>query len=438
MTSSSWCGLKIPRVAIVGGGWSGLAAAVDLVAAGADVTIFEAGRVFGGRARSVNLSGRSLDNGQHVLLGAYRDTLTFIKQVGGDPDALFLRAPLSVTDNAGFSLKLARLPAPFNLALGLLFARGVSLVEKIKTAKWMRDLENAGFRVDSGLTVSAWLDASGPCGVLRRSLWEPLCLAALNTPANHASAQIFANVLRDSLGSSTRSDTDVLIPRYPLGEVFPELAKVWLQAHGADIHLGQRVRSLDYLDQLSVDGESFDGVIVAVGPQHAAEFLPNAAQISAFEPIATVYLEYAHSVVDGFENDTLRCIHTEFGAIWVVLRVEHFDGSGEVCGGCGNRILSAVFSGHGQWESASNDELSHLVYTALGFSVHPIWSKVIREKRATFSCTPNLHRPPIKTGIPSVWQVGDYTWPEYPGTIEGAVRSGREAARQIIFQLKRS
>ena len=79
------------RVAVIGGGWAGIAAAVELTASGAHVTLIEAGRVLGGRARSVNIDGRTLDNGQHILLGAYRETLALMRRVGADPDALFER-----------------------------------------------------------------------------------------------------------------------------------------------------------------------------------------------------------------------------------------------------------------------------------------------------------------------------------------------------------
>ena len=108
------------RVAVIGGGWAGIAAAVDLTEAGRAVTLFEAGRVLGGRARSVSLDGRTVDNGQHILLGAYRDTLDLMRRVGADPERLFDRRPLQVVDRTGFRLRLPLLPAPLHVAWGLL------------------------------------------------------------------------------------------------------------------------------------------------------------------------------------------------------------------------------------------------------------------------------------------------------------------------------
>ena len=122
------------RTAVIGGGWAGIAAAVELTGSGHPVTLFEAGRVLGGRARSVSLDGRTLDNGQHILLGAYRDTLDLMRRVGADPEQLFDRRPLQVIDRPGFRLSLPKLPAPFNLAWGLLSSPGVSWREKIRTA----------------------------------------------------------------------------------------------------------------------------------------------------------------------------------------------------------------------------------------------------------------------------------------------------------------
>ena len=125
------------KVAVIGGGWAGIAAAVELTAAGADTTLYEAGRVLGGRARSINIAGRTLDNGQHILLGAYRETLALMRQVGANPETLFDRRPLQIIDNSGFRLALPILPAPLNVAWGLLTATGVGLGEKLRTAIWM-------------------------------------------------------------------------------------------------------------------------------------------------------------------------------------------------------------------------------------------------------------------------------------------------------------
>lgn len=397
------------KVAVVGAGWAGLAAAVDLTRRGAAVTLYEAGRVAGGRGRSVNIDGRTLDNGQHLLLGAYRETLALMRSVGADPDTLFERRPLQVVDRDGFRLALPRWPAPFNVAWGLVTAATVNGSEKLKTALWMQRVKWRGFRLTRDESVADWLDAAGQTGVLRKKLWEPLCLAALNTPAERASAQLFANVLRDSLGSPCRADTDLLLPRVPFGALLPEPACHWLVANGATLRFGHRVRSIN---DACVDDEAYDAVIVAVAPQHIGALLPEIDARFDYEPIATVYLQFAANTRLPFP---LLHLGGNTGA-WAVDR--------------GHGLFGCAISGHGDWESLSDEALAAEIETALGLGPAD-WRQVIREKRATFCSRPQLARPNHITADPRLVLAGDYTWADYPATLEGAVRSGLRAARAI-------
>ena len=404
------------RLAVIGGGWAGIAASVELAAAGRSVVLFEAGRRLGGRARSIDLDGRRLDNGQHILLGAYRDTLALMARVGAEPAALLQRLPLQILDNAGFRLALPRLPPPINLAWGLLSAAGVGLREKLATARWMDALKSRGFQVSQDTTVAAWLDAAGQTGTLRQRLWAPLCLAALNTPAERASARIFAHVLRDSLGSSQRGDTDLLLPHGGLDDLLPLPAAGWLARSGAEIRTGWRVRTVSCAGTgILVDGEEYDGAVIATAPQHTARLLPELQAMPAdHEPIATVYLAYSKATALSFPLLNLQ------GGIgqWVVDR--------------GQGLLACVLSGHGDWEALPDQELATRLHRELGLPSPPGWHRVIREKRATFSCRPNLLRPAAATKHPRLWLAGDFTWEEFPATLEGAVRSGLRAARGLL------
>ncbi|MGB7502184.1 MAG: hydroxysqualene dehydroxylase HpnE [Azonexus sp.] len=403
------------KVAVIGGGWAGIAAAVELTAAGVDTTLFEAGHVLGGRARSITVAGRTLDNGQHILLGAYRETLALIRSVGADPDKLFDRRPLQVIDHTGFRMALPKLPAPLNVAWGLLAANGVSLSEKLATAWWMQGIKARRFRLDGDCTVAEWLDAAGQTGTLRRHLWEPLCLAALNTPAERASAQVFANVLRDSLGSARQEDTDLLLPRVDLGQLLPEPATRWLTANGATLCFGTRVAGITVTpDGIAVAGVSHDAVVIATAPQHAGKLWPAADTAYEYEPIATVYLQFGAKTHLPFPLLNLLGKHGQ----WVV---DH-----------GNGLLACVLSGHGDWESLDDDALAAALQQELAIPEKAGWCKVIREKRATFSCRPGIPRPPCTTAHPYVLLAGDYTWADYPATLEGAVRSGRRAAHVLL------
>jgi squalene-associated FAD-dependent desaturase len=403
------------KVAVIGGGWAGIAAAVELTAGGAQTTLFEAGRILGGRARSVSLEGRTLDNGQHILLGAYRDTLTLMRRVGADPDHLLDRRPLQVRSRNGFRLTLPKLPAPLNVAWGLLSAQGAGFGEKLATAWWMEGVKRKNFQLPRDTTVANWLDAAGQTGRLRRQLWEPLCLAALNTPVERASAQLFANVLRDSLGSSRRADTDLLLPRSDLGQVLPEPAGHWLTANGARLRTGHRVKTVSPSETaIHIDGESFDAAILATAPQHAAGLWPAATIADAYEPIATIYLQYAPEIALTFPLFNVDGRHGQ----WVVDR--------------GDGLLACVLSGHGDWENLDDATLAATLESELAMPEPAIWRKVIREKRATFACHPGLQRPGATTTSQRLYLAGDYTWTEYPATLEGAVRSGLYAARCIL------
>ena len=428
------------RVAIVGGGWAGLAAAVELCDGGAQVTLFESARQLGGRARSVTAHGQLLDNGQHILIGAYGDTLRLMRTVGVDLEQAFKRLPLEISvPAAGFHLRLPRLPAPINLALGLLGAKGCSVVEKLAAIRFIRFLQACDYRLTDDVTVSALLDAHGQRGRLRRYLWEALSLAALNTQASTASAQIFANVLRDSLGGA-RSATDLLLPATDLDSLFPSAAAAYIGARGGDIRLGTRVESIDRA--LTIADEPFDRIIVAVAPQHAGRLLAAHAETAAiaqtlagysYEPIVTVYAGYPPGLrlplpMLGLGGATKN--EDDDVGQWVFDR-------GALVGTQG--VMAFVLSAAGAWRNLDSEALLTALHgeleTALGRALPCAqWHQLIREQRATYSCRPKLARPTAKTPLTGLWLAGDYVCSSYPATLEGAVRSGFAAARGALDQ----
>lgn len=439
------------KVAVIGGGWAGLAAAVELVTHGIDVTVFEAGREPGGRAKGATLGGanpRRVDNGQHLLVGAYSATLGMMQRVGVAPDSALLRLPFTVHVPGHFRLALPRLPAPLHTALGLARCQGPRLMDKWRAARFMARLQRQRFRLSDDTTVARWLDAEGQHGPLRRFLWDPLCLAALNTPPVNASAQVFANVLRDTLGGG-RTATDLLIPRVELGHVFPHPACTWLREHGATVHLGRRVRHIVRTEsgwQVHAGPASsstptatghgaeseFDRLVLATAPQHASTLLPANAHFDAlraslralnYEPIATAYLQYpaAHHLpapLLGMAGPTGQ---------WVFDR-------GQLGGPSG--LLAVVLSGHGDWETLDNAALAHTLHselaTVLPTLTPPQSTHVIREHRATFACQPGMQRVGHATADAGLWLAGDHTAGDYPATLEGAVRSGLAAARALL------
>lgn len=423
------------RVAILGAGWAGLACAVELAAAGVPVTVFEAAKQLGGRARSVELDGQQLDNGQHIFVGAYHETLRLMRLVGEKPEVVMQRLPLQVEvpdAQPPFRLALPLLPAPWHLAFGLLGARGATLREKLSAARFMQRLKRRQYRLVRDITVAAWLHQEGQRGAIRRHLWEPLCLAALNTAPENASAQIFANVLRDSLGGH-REATDLLLARTDLGHVFPVHAARFVEKHGGEIRLSSRVTGFEREGNgWRVGDEHFGDLVLAVGPYslppllvHRPAHEPLLHQLADFsyEPIATVYMAYP---------EDLRLPFPMLGMAgptgqWVFDR-------GALDGTAG--VMAFVLSANGDWDTLEDEELVQQLHTEFEGIAGPVpvphWHRVIRERRATFSCAPNLPRPGNETAERGLWLAGDYTCAEYPATLEGAVKSGKTVAQLII------
>ena len=172
-----------------------MAAAVTLARQGVPVTVFEAAKILGGRARRVEHRDAALDNGLHILIGAYRETLRLMRLVGADPDQLLLRLPLTWRIHDRFSFRAVGLPAPLHLLAGLMAAHGAPLSERIAAARFVLRMRRRGYTLEHDTTVTSLLDQNGQVGIMTCALWRPLCVSALNTPPESASAQVFLNVL---------------------------------------------------------------------------------------------------------------------------------------------------------------------------------------------------------------------------------------------------
>jgi hydroxysqualene dehydroxylase len=230
-------------VAVVGAGWAGAAAALSLARAGAHVTVLEATHTMGGRARGVEKDGRNFDNGQHLLLGAYRRSIAMIASLHDDVSEVLLRTPLALNTApampSSLALRAPAVSAPLHLLLAIAGARGLTLSEKFSTLKWANGYVRSTLPPQpepepDDATVAEIL-ASQPEAV-RRLLWEPLCVAALNTPPVAASARVFINVLRQAFLSDSQA-SDLLIPRVNLSQLLP------LPALAEVTRLGGEVRS---------------------------------------------------------------------------------------------------------------------------------------------------------------------------------------------------
>ncbi|MFC5462860.1 hydroxysqualene dehydroxylase HpnE [Massilia niabensis] len=432
------------QVAVIGGGWAGCAAAVELAGKGARVTLFESSRTLGGRARAVEVQGRLLDNGQHILLGAYNETLGLLTRVGVDPAGALLRLPLQMRyppDSGALDFAAPRLPAPWHMIVALVRATGLGRDDKLALAQLFTGLRWMGWRLDQDVSVSTLLERYGQTPRLARLLWHPLCLAALNTPPERASANVFMATLRDSLGAR-RAASDMLIPRLELSALFPTAAARYIEAHGGVLKTGAKVGALARAAggwELE-SGERFDAVVLATPPGAAAALLaPHAeaaalaAQLNAFEhePIATCYLQY----------DAGMRLPLPFCALLDEPATGRFGqfafDRGQLDPGQAG-LLAVVISAAAGAAALEQEALAQLVAAQLAEAfadprlAAPLWSRVITEKRATFSCSPGLVRPGNLTALPRLVLAGDYTASDYPATLESAVRSGQAAARAIL------
>ncbi len=438
------------HVAIIGGGCAGLSAAKSLVDMGYAVTIYEASSQFGGRARMVMVENNQqmtmLDNGQHILLGAYHQTLRLLEDVGLKEEEILHRLPLKLNMQSN----LVRNPfildtnhddeAPYHLVKGLLKAEGISITDRLKAAWLLRKLQKQDFKLSVDQPLEQLLNDYRQSERMIKVLWEPLCLAAMNTPISIASAQVFLNVLRDSF-SGAKSNSDLLLPKLDLSQVIANPVSQYVFKKGGKLKLSNRVRNievqlnkegLDHFKISSKSGEHFySHVILAVSPARLDKLvsgIPKLHPLSdqlvdlSFQPIYTVYIQYPKAV----SLPEMMTGMTDSTSQWVFDR-------GQLCNQ--NGLVAVIISAEGMHQQMTQDELALAVinelYQCFNDLPKPLWYKVIAEKRATYSCNSQLKRPDNKTTQPRLFLAGDYTYHDYPATIESAVRSGIIAANLV-------
>ncbi|MCW8919364.1 MAG: hydroxysqualene dehydroxylase HpnE [Gammaproteobacteria bacterium] len=430
-----------PPVVIIGGGWAGLAAALELAAHDIPVTLHEAAPQLGGRARNAPFGDLTVDNGQHLLIGAYRETLRLLALMGTAEAEVLHRTRLCLKVLEGDETLLMQappLPAPLHLAWAQLTARGLSLGERRAALTMSLRLMLSGFTLARDISVSELLQQHHQGERISRRLWAPLCLATLNTPPERASAQLFLRVLQESF-AHRRHDADLLIPKVSLGELFAQRAADFLQRRGATVAVRQRAEALhldgERLEAVSVAGQRLRArhLILATAPRAASRLLAGHPPLLALQrqindlgsqPITTLYLQYppGHRLEEpmvGMSNTLSQ---------WLFER--------HLCGQPG--LIAVVISAEGEQDGWDHERLTRRVVAELARQFPhwppPLSSRVIRERHATFECGVGVEarRPANATPVRGLWLAGDYTATGLPATLEGAVRSGVQCARQII------
>ena len=448
------------EVIIIGAGWSGLACAITLVKQGFTVRLLESAQQTGGRARQVQfkhfLSSETIDNGQHIMLGAYHSTLSLFKEIGLSEKDILERQPLELNllsaKQPFIQLKTKSYPAPLHLLFGFMSMQGLTLNERFKIISMALHLEISCYKLKNDISVKQLLNKHSQSTKIINALWEPLCLATLNTPIEYASAQVFLKVLKDSF-SKKNHDSDLLFFRQDLSQLFCLPAGDFINKNGSSIHCEEKViavqtdpvESNQFIIQTRKQSKKHSyksKQVVIATPAYITKTLlktfsshkhtvnesllkpANASLNYQYEPICTVYLQYpstfslAHRMI-GFYNTTAQ---------WAIDRsLTNQPG-----------LIAVVISGPGQHSRLSHQQLSENIHQELSTCISNLPDllsyQIIIEKRATFSCRVNIdqQRPQNKTQIPGLYLAGDYTNTHYPSTLEGAIRSGQSAARQIM------
>lgn len=427
---------------VIGGGVAGFSAATALAEAGAQVVLLEARPGLGGRATAFTdpETGERVDNGQHILMGCYVDTLALLARIDA-LDRVRWQAGLALTmvDERGHEsvLKLPPMPSPLHLLGGVLAWDALSWAERLSILRVGAALRPGGQNFSSAETVREWLTRLGQAPRLCELFWEPLALAALNQSIDQAAASYFVGILERMFGPDP-SSAALVMPVVPLDELYAEPARAWLAARGHEVRVNAPAKVViegDRVTGVRVRGDHIAApVVISTVPWHAlgavfeeppAALAGTIAKATALGslPIVTVNLWFdrpvMHEALIGLPGRAFQ---------WV------FDRRA-IVGGASSH-LSMIASGAETIVSMGNDELIALaladVRAALPAARAAVVRKglAVREKRSTFSLAPDAPpRPQAETAIAGFVLAGDWIDTGLPATIESAAVSGHRAAR---------
>ena len=448
---------------VVGGGCAGLSAAARLASDGARVLVLEARSRLGGRATAFvdRETGELVDNGQHVLLGCYRETFAFLRQIGA-ADNVRAQSQLAVTsidrDGRVSRLRCRALPSPLHLVAGvfawsaigwrdrlavlkmagpLRAAQRALAREAVAAASRPSDVVSGSSRTDINEdTVEQWLIRHGQTPRLRELLWDPLALAALNQPPSVAAAAPFVRVLAEMFGTDP-SAAAIVLPTKPLHMMYAEPARTFVESKGGLVRTGvtARIRLANgTVAGVDAAGESIEvpGVICAA---------PWFAWPSLFEgdidPIAATLDAARHTAASPMVTVNLWCDRVVMDVPFVGLpgRLMQWVFDKRAVFGASASHLSLVSSGAADVVAWTNPQLIDAAVSELRQALprvrqaDVVRATVIREPRATFSLAPGQPaRPSTRTAVRGLFLAGDWVDTGLPATIESAVRSGHRAA----------
>ncbi|MGH9406442.1 MAG: hydroxysqualene dehydroxylase HpnE [Terriglobia bacterium] len=450
-------------VLIIGGGFAGLAAGVALAGAGKRVRLLEQKPYLGGRARSFYHAPASatVDNGQHIFMGCYHETLRFLRTIGTEDRVRFqtrLEVQFAEKHKGATSLRCPSLPSPWHLLAGVLKSNSFSLSEKFEVLSLRRRLSGA----DSGesskqlgeITVDAWMARLGQSEKLRRNFWDLLCIAALNENSRIAAASVFEPVLRLALFRSA-ADSRIGLAATGLSDCYTEAAAAFIRARGGAIETGRGVAGFLFSPTeglVSAGGGELEcrGVRLANGSEIPADVVLCAIpcfELARLLPQDVVRSEPFFSSVSVMKPSPIISLN-----LWMDRAITDFDfvglrgtvvqwlfNKGKILGSDGGYV-SLVISGAHEHIHREKDELLALARGELrelfprAREAKVVHSLVVKERFATFSPAVDVAalRPSAVTPIRGFYLAGDWTATGLPATIESAVKSGYTAASAIM------
>jgi hydroxysqualene dehydroxylase len=400
------------KVAVVGGGLAGLAAALDLVDAGHAVTVYEARPTLGGAVQTLpDREGDPEpppDNGQHIALGCFAEYLGFLERVGEGASFLRKRLALPVLDEDGRRADIApSLPA-------LLRYGHVSARERLRIPFTLMRLRSVQSQPEE--SFGDVLRRVGETNDSIDRFWDVWVRPALNLRSDEVDAEAALFTVRTAL-LGPRANSDLILPTKPLGRMHGDAAGAALEAAGASVLTDARVSSLDELDA--------DAIVVAVPPGESARLLGEREPALEDSPIVSVHLWFDRPLLDPPLAALLRS-----DAHWVFDRGA-LTGSRPVRG----QYLTVVSSGVPELLDVRGRDLVERIAAQLTSrlgAAELLWSRVSREPHATIALRPGVDRPGVETSRPNVARAGTWTDTGWPATMESAIRSGRRAAQHIL------
>ncbi|HUY71023.1 MAG TPA: hydroxysqualene dehydroxylase HpnE [Gaiellaceae bacterium] len=423
------------KVAVVGGGLAGLAAAIECADAGASVTLYEARSRLGGATFSFERNGLWLDNGQHVALRCCTAYLGFLRRIGSAhllPLQRRLHVPVLREGQRPALLSRTALPPPLHLASTLLRYAPLGLRERLAAARAARALG----KLDSDdpaldeQTFGWWLANHGQSEKAISALWNLIALPTLNLPAGEASlaaaVKVFRTGLFDSAGAS-----DIGIPAVPFQRLHADPAAATLERAGGRLLLGTPVRALSELDD--------DAIILAVPHEAVAALALDAVNGEALEalgtsPIVNLHIHYDRRVLDGPLAAAL-----DSPVQWLFDRTEAAGASdGQLVAVSLSHAVEEIGVPVAELSARYLPALERLLPEAGGAEVLDF--AVTHEPRATFRVAPGTRRlrPGPRTKVPGLFLAGAWTDTGWPATMEGAVRSGLAAAHAALAGKRRT